>query len=264
MVDAFETIIYEKRDAIAWLTLNRPDVLNAVNLRMRDELWTAFQAVRDDPDVAVLIVKGAGGRGFSAGADISEFGTAPSFVDARRARRERDLWGLMLALDKIIIAAIHGFALGAGLEMSLCCDLRIAAADARLGLPEVSLGYIPSAGGTQLLPRTISPGVAMGMVLSGDAVDAEEAFRLGLVHRVVPRERLYTEAEAWAQKLAARPQPALRYAKEVVTQGLSMTLAEGLALESHLATLLLASDEAARGLHRTQSSQTPSPGRNQK
>lgn len=251
-MNAFETIIYEKRDAVAWLTLNRPDVLNAVNLQMRDELWTAFQAVRDDPDVAVLIVKGAGERGFSAGADISEFGTAPSFAEARRARRERDLWGLMLDLDKIVIAAIHGFALGAGLEMSLCCDLRIAADDARLGLPEVSLGYIPSAGGTQLLPRTISPGVAMGMVLSGDAVDAEEALRLGLVHRVVPRERLYTEAEAWAQKLAARPQPALRHAKEAVTQGLSMTLAEGLALESHLATLLLATDEAARGLRQAQ------------
>ena len=262
-MDAFETIIYEKSEAIAWLTLNRPDVLNAVNLQMRDELWTAFQAVRDDPDVAVLIIKGAGDRGFSAGADISEFGTAPSFVEARRARRERDLWGLMLGLEKILIAAIHGFALGAGLEMSLCCDLRIAAA-ARLGLPEVSLGYIPSAGGTQLLPRTVGPGVAMGMVLSGDAVDAEEALRLGLVHRVVPRERLYTEAEAWARKLAARPQLALRYAKEAISQGLSMTLAEGLALESRLATLVLTSDEAGRGLRRTQGSRSQSPGRNQR
>ncbi len=242
-MDAFDTIIYEKSDAIAWLTLSRPDVLNSVNLHMRDELWTAFQAVRDDPDVAVLIIKGAGDRAFSAGADISEFGTAPSFVDARRARHERDLWGLMLSLDKILIAAIHGFALGAGCEMSMCCDLRIASEDARLGLPEVNLGYIPSAGGTQLLPRTISPGIAMGMILSGDAIDAQEAHRLGLVHRVVPRQRLYDESEAWARKLAARPQLALRYAKEAVTQGLSMTLAEGLELESRLAALLRTSTQ---------------------
>jgi enoyl-CoA hydratase/carnithine racemase len=243
---AFDTIVYEKSDAVAWLTLNRLDVLNAVNLHMRDELWTAFQAVRDDPDVAVLIIRGAGERAFSAGADVSEFGTAPSFVDARRARHERDLWGLMLSLDRVLIAAIHGFALGAGLEMSMCCDLRIAADDARLGLPEVNLGYIPSAGGTQLLPRTISPGVAMGMILSGDPVDADEALRLGLVHRVVPRDRLYPEAEAWARELAARPRLAMRYAKEAVTQGLSMTLSEGLELENRLATMLLASTQSTR------------------
>jgi enoyl-CoA hydratase/carnithine racemase len=241
---AFDTIVYEKSDAVAWLTLSRSDVLNAVNLHMRDELWTAFQAGRDDPDVAVLIIKGAGDRAFSAGADVSEFGTAPSFVDARRARRERDLWGLMLSLDKVLIAAIHGFALGAGLEMSMCCDLRIAAADARLGLPEVDLGYIPSAGGTQLLPRTISPGVAMGMILSGDPVDADEALRIGLVHRVVPRDRLHPAAEAWARELAARPRLAMRYAKEAVTQGLSMTLSEGLDLENRLATMLLASTQS--------------------
>ena len=167
-MDGFQTVIYEKRQGIAWLTLNRPRMLNAMNMAMRDELWTVMEAVRDDPDAGVLIIKGAGERAFSSGADISEFGTSPSYIEARRARRERDLWQLMLDLDKPLIAAIQGFALGAGCEMSMCCDLRIASEDARFGLPEVGLGYIPSAGGTQLLPRTVPPGVAMEMILSGE------------------------------------------------------------------------------------------------
>ncbi|MCI0817880.1 MAG: enoyl-CoA hydratase/isomerase family protein, partial [Chloroflexi bacterium] len=149
-------VLYEKRDGgVAWVTLNRPDVLNAINLRMRDELWELMHAVRDDPDVRVVVFKGAGERAFSAGADISEFGTAPSIAEARRARRERDLWGLILSLDEVLIAAIHGYALGAGIELSMCCDIRIASDDAKFGLPEVSLGYIPSAGGTQTLPRHV-------------------------------------------------------------------------------------------------------------
>jgi enoyl-CoA hydratase len=247
-MNPFQTIIYEKQGDIAWLTLNRPQALNAVNLQMRDELWTVMEAVRDDPDLRVLVIKGAGRRAFSAGADITEFGTAPSFVEARRARRERDLWGLMLSLPLPLVAAVHGFTLGAGCEMSMCCDLRIASEDARLGLPEVNLGYIPSAGGTQLLPRTISPGVAMGLVLSGDAVDAREAWRLGLVQRVVPRRQLYAVAEALARSLAARPSEALRRAKQAVLQGLDMPLNQGLALEERLASLALASAEAKAGL----------------
>ena len=241
-------LIYEKDDGIVWVTLNRPEVLNALNTAMRDELWQVLQALRDDPDVAVAIFKGAGERAFSAGADISEFGTAPSVVEARRARRERDLWDYMLAIEKPLIAAIHGFALGAGLELSMCCDLRIAAEDARLGLPEVSLAYIPSAGGTQLLPRTVSPGLAMGLILSGDAIDAQEALRIGLVQRVVPRQRLYAEAETLARQLMTRGPLALRYAKAAVTQGLDLPLTEGLALEARLARLVLASNDAREGL----------------
>jgi len=241
-------LTYEKDDGIAWVTLNRPEVLNALNTEMRDELWQVLHALRDDPEVAVAIFKGAGERAFSAGADVSEFGTAPSVVEARRARRERDLWGYMLAIEKRLIAAIHGFALGAGLELSMCCDLRIAAEDARLGLPEVSLAYIPSAGGTQLLPRTVSPGLAMGLILSGDAIDAQEALRIGLVQRVVPRQRLYAEAETLARQLMTRGPLALRYAKAAVTQGLDLPLTEGLALEARLARLVLASNDAREGL----------------
>ncbi|MCH7998743.1 MAG: enoyl-CoA hydratase/isomerase family protein [Chloroflexi bacterium] len=236
----FDTLLYDKQDGIAWITLNRPDVLNAINMRMRDELWDVVQAVRDDPEVLVAIFRGAGERAFSAGADISEFGTAPSYVESRRARRERDLWGLMLSLEKPLIAAIHGYALGAGIELPMCCDLRIASEDARLGLPEVSLGYIPSAGGTQTLPRHIPPGVAMHMILTGDPIDAQAALRHGLVQRVVPHERLYQEAESLARTLMSRGPLALRLAKRAVLEGLDLPLAEGLALERRLAARALA------------------------
>lgn len=237
-----DTLIYEKPpDGLAWITLNRPEVLNAINMQMRDDLWDLMHAVRDDPDLRVVIFKGAGDRAFSAGADISEFGTAPSYVEARRARRERDLWGFMLTLDTILIAAIHGFALGAGLELPMCCDFRIASEDARLGLPEVGLGYIPSAGGTQTLPRLIPRGVAMQMVLTGDPIDVHTAYRYGLVQRVVPRERLYPEAEALARNVLAQPQQAVRLAKRAVVEGIELPLTQGLALEARLAVQASAS-----------------------
>ena len=237
-MSGFQTIIYEKADGIARLTLNRPKVLNALNLEMRDELWTAFASFRDDPDARVLILRGEG-EAFSAGADIADFGTAPSYVEARRARHERDLWGLLLHLPKPVVAAVHGYALGAGCEMSLLCDLRVASDDARFGLPEVGLGYIPSAGGTQTLPRTIPPGVAMSMILSGDPIDAAEAYRVGLVHAVVPRDELDSQAEAWARTLAQRAPLALSYAKEAVLRGLDLSLQDGLALEGRLAGVLI-------------------------
>ena len=245
---AFETIIYEKEGGIACVTLNRPQALNAINLRLRDELWQVTHAMQDDPDVAVGIFKGAGEKAFSAGADITEFGAAPSFTEARRARHERDLWGFILSIDKPLIAAIHGFALGAGIELALCCDLRIVSDDAQVGLPEVNLGYIPSAGGTQLLPRTVPPGIAMEMILTGDPIDARTALRIGLVQSVVPREGLYREAERVARLLLSRAPLALRYAKEAVRRGLDLPLAEGLALEAHLAAQALASADAREGL----------------
>ena len=238
MADA--TVLYEKREGVARVTLNRPDVLNAVNMRMRDELWEVAGAIRDDPDVRVVIFKGAGDRAFSAGADITEFGTAPSYVESRRARHQRDLWGLILSLEVPLIAAIHGYALGAGIELAMCCDLRIASEDASLGLPEVGLGYIPSAGGTQTLPRHVPPGIAMQMVLTGDPIDAATALRCGLVQRVVPRDRLYEEAEALARTLMSRPPLALRLAKRAVLDGLEMPLADALALERRLAQRALA------------------------
>jgi enoyl-CoA hydratase/carnithine racemase len=244
----FETLLFDKQEVearpggcIAWVTLNRPDKLNAVNLEMRDELWTAMEWVRSDPDVGVVVLRGAGDRALSAGADITEFGTAPSYVDARRARHERDLWGLMLAIEKPLIASIRGFALGAGCEMSLCCDLRIAADDASFGLPEVNLGYIPSAGGTQLLPRTISRGNALLMILTGDPIDAQQALDYGLVQWVVPAAELAARTEDLARRVVAMPAEAVRKAKEAVVRGLDLDLAEGLRLEWLLGRALKAS-----------------------
>jgi len=243
------TILYEKGDAgIAWVTLNRPDVLNAMNMQMRDELWQSMHAVRDDPDVRAVIFKGAGDRAFSAGADISEFGTAPSYAESRRARRERDLWGFMLSMDELLVAAIQGYALGAGIELPMCCDLRIASGDARIGLPEVSLGYIPSAGGTQTLPRHLAPGIATQMILTGDPIDSAAALTHGLVQRVVPREQLYVEAEAMTKRALERPAEAIALAKRAIRDGVEMSIEQGIALESRLAAQALASDQGKLGV----------------
>lgn len=234
-------LLFEKRDdGVAWLTLNRPDVLNAANMAMRDEMWSALEAIRDDPDIRVAVFRGAGERAFSAGADITEFGTSPSYVDARAARHERDLWGLMLSITKPFVAAIHGIAYGAGCELALCCDIRIASDDARFALPEVNLGYIPSAGGTQMLPRTIPPGIAREMVLSGEPIDAQRALAIGLITRVVPGAELQAEAETIAAKLASQPQDALRAAKEAMLLGADLPLDAALRVEAMIATRVAA------------------------
>jgi enoyl-CoA hydratase/carnithine racemase len=235
-------LLVEKIGHVARVTLNRPAVLNAVNLAMRDALWEALEALRDDPDVHVAVFGGAGDRAFSAGADISEFGTAPSYVEARRARQERDVWGLMLSLEKPLVAAVHGIAYGAGCELALCCDIRIAADDARFALPEVKLGYIPSAGGTQLLPRTVPPGIARELIYGGEPVDAGRALAIGLVQRVVPRARLHDETMAVAQRLAAQP-AAARAAKRALALALELPLEAGLRAESLIAARLRADEQ---------------------
>ncbi|MDY6912160.1 MAG: enoyl-CoA hydratase/isomerase family protein, partial [Chloroflexota bacterium] len=195
-MSAFENIVYEKDNGIAYITLNRPKALNAVNIRMRDELYEVLPAVKDDPEVMVAIIKGAGERAFSAGADISEFGTTPSQTIARQVRWERDLWGMFLSVQKPLIAAIHGFALGAGIEMAMCCDMRIISEDAQLGLPEANLGMIPTAGGSQTMPRLVHLGQVSEIIFTADRIDAQEALRIGLVNQVVPRDNLIPTAEA--------------------------------------------------------------------
>ncbi len=234
MTDGFETVVLEKQDGVAWVTLDRPSVHNAMNLAMRDELWSVIEAVDLDPDIQVAVFRGAGQSAFSSGADLKEFGTAPSFIDARRARQERDLWGRLASLSKPLIAAVQGYALGAGCELALFCDFRIASEDAQFGLPEVTLGYVPSAGGTQMLPRLLGPGRALDMIFSGEAVSAQRALDYGLVHQVVPRHNLYPAAESLAFRLAATPQKALNLAKKAVIGGLDLTLDQGLRLETRL------------------------------
>ena len=223
MTESF--VDYDKPlDGVAAITFNRPEALNAINMAMRDELWTFVQAALIDPDVRVLVFRGEGPRAFSAGADISEFGTAPSLHESREARRQRDLWALLEDLPIPTIAALHGFCFGAGIELPLYCDLRIAADDTRIALPEVTLGYIPSAGGTQLMPRIAPPGAARGLILSGDPIDAQRALAWGIVHRVVPVDQLDATVDAAAQRLA-QADPALTAAvKRSIRRGLDLPI----------------------------------------
>jgi enoyl-CoA hydratase/carnithine racemase len=226
---------YDREGDVVWLTLNRPQQLNAVHLQMRDELWSMLGLLRDDPTVRVAVLRGAGDRAFSAGADITEFGSGPSIVGARDARIDRDLWGAMSRLRIPLIAAIQGFAFGAGLEMSLYCDLRVASEDARFALPEVTLGYIPSAGGTQTVARHINRGDAIRMATTGEPVDAAEAYAKGLVHAVVPHAELEATARRWAERLASFEPAALQATKRAIVEGLDLGLTDGLALERRMA-----------------------------
>jgi enoyl-CoA hydratase len=244
----FQAIIYQKRNGIGYVTLNRPQVLNIYNLQMRDDLYEVLGAVCDDPEVAAVILRGAGERAFCAGADLSEFLSAPSPVIARQVRWERDLWGLFLRLPQPLIAALHGYVLGSGIEMALCCDIRIAAEDARFGLPEVSLGIIPAAGATQTLPRTVGRSKALEMLLAGRWLNAEEALAAGLVNKIVPRKDLLDSAEAMASEIMSLAPAAVRRAKEAIRRGSDMSLNNGLALERHLASLLLDTQDALEGV----------------
>lgn len=226
---------FEREGDIAWVILDRPERLNAVSMQMRDALWGVLTALRDDPTLRCAVFRGEGDRAFSAGADITEFGSAPSLFDARDARRDRDLWGLMSTLELPLIAAIHGFAFGAGCEMSMYCDLRVASEDATFALPEVTLGYIPSAGGTQTVPRHAPLTEALRMVTTGSPLTATQALDAGLVHAVVPRTALLETARAWAERIANAPPEAIRASKRAILEGLDLPLAEGLALERRLA-----------------------------
>ena len=230
----FEVIIYEKNAGTGYITLNRPQALNAYNIRMRDELFEVLGAVRDDPDVQVIILKGAGEKAFCAGADLTEFLTAPPPVFARQARFARNVWERFLGIDKPFIAALHGYVLGSGIEMALCCDIRLAAADARFGLPEPGLGIIPAAGGSQTLPRVVGRAASLDMLMSGRWLTAEEALKIKLVNRIVPREQLLTEADKIADRIKSFDATAVRLVKQAVTRGLDLTLEEGLKLEENL------------------------------
>lgn len=231
----FETIIYQKQANIAYVTLNRPQALNAYNLKMRDELYQVLGAIKDDADVRVAIFRGAGERAFCAGADLTEFLTAPSPLIARQVRWERDVWGLFLSLSQPLIAALHGYVLGSGMEIALCCDIRLASEDAQFGLPEPQLGIIPAAGGSQTLPRVIGGAKALEVLLSGRWLKADEAKRLKLVNRVVPRKELFNEAERLAKRIAGFDPVAVASAKQAITRGLDLSLEQGLELEARLA-----------------------------
>jgi enoyl-CoA hydratase len=243
----YQAILLERDGHVATVTLNRPEVLNAQNNQLREEMFDAFSTLKSDEDVRAIIVTGAGERAFSAGADIKEFLEPPVPTRFREQRKRLDYRGEMDRCPQPIIAAIRGFALGGGLELALACDIRIAAEDAQLGLTEINLAIIPGGGGTQRLPRLIGRGKALEMVLTGARVPAAEALRIGLVERVVPVAELMPTALSLARTIAEKAPIALRYAKEAVVGGLALPLADGLRLENDLATLLRTTEDRVEG-----------------
>jgi enoyl-CoA hydratase len=244
---AGEPVRYEAKDGIVTLTLDRPDVLNAMNNAMRAQLLEIFTRLRTDDGVKVVVVTGAGDRAFCAGADIREFLEPPTPTHFREARKRLDFRAEMERCSQPIIAAIRGFALGGGLELALACDIRIAAEDAHLGLTEINLAIIPGGGGTQRLPRLVGRGKALEMILTGMRVPAAEALRIGLVERVVPVAELMSTAQALARQIADKAPIALRYAKESVVGGLGLPLADGIRLENDLSTLLRTTEDRVEG-----------------
>jgi len=236
-VRPFATLRYEKRGSVAVVTLDRPEVLNAYDVAMRDDLFAALGAADDDPDVRVLVLRGRG-PAFSTGGDVREFGTAPSAVVARVVRWRRDVWGRLLALRAATLAAVHGYAVGGGMEMALLCDVCIAAEDARFALPETGLGMIPGVGGTQTVPRRAGVGRALDLVLGGAWLDARAAATAGLVHRVVPRARLEALALVLARRLAALDPDRVQAARRAVRAAHDLDLADGIALERRLGVAL--------------------------
>ena len=243
----YETLLYDVADGVATVTLNRPEVHNAMNERMRQELTRCFGDLATSDEARVVVVTGAGERAFSAGADIREFVEPQVPVRFRESRKRVDFRQAMDRCPQPIIGAIRGYALGGGLELALACDIRIAGEDAQLGLTEVNLAIIPGGGGTQRLPRLVGRGRALEMILTGARIDAREAWRIGLVERVVPAADVLAAARELARTLAEKAPVALRYAKEAVVKGLELPLADGLRLENDLATLLRTTEDRVEG-----------------
>jgi enoyl-CoA hydratase len=244
----YQNILVEREDRIAIITLNRPQVLNALSQATVDELDAAIDELGADEGVRAIIITGAGDKAFAAGADIKELHDLSSANEAAEfiGRRHRFLFKLA-KLPKPVIAALNGYALGGGCEMALACDIRIAAETARLGQPEINVGMIPGTGGTQRMLRLVGPGMAKYLILTGDHVSAQEALRIGLVERVVPPEKLMDEAKALAAKLAAKPPVAIALAKQAIAMGMETGLEEGCTHEVALFGLVCATEDRVEG-----------------
>ena len=243
----FENLLLDRDGATALVTINRPSVLNALNVKTLDELTAAMIQVRDDPDVRVVILTGAGEKSFVAGADIRELAVQRPTGGQQQARRGQAVFDLIETLGKPVIAAINGFALGGGCELAMACTLRIASETSRLGQPEVNLGLIPGYGGTQRLPRIVGKGIALDLLLTGRQVNADEALRIGLVNRVVPAAQLMNDAKAWARELGGKAPLAVRYLLEAVNRGVEAPLDQAQQLEATTFGLVMSTDDMREG-----------------
>jgi enoyl-CoA hydratase len=244
---ALENVLYEMKGAIAYVTLNRPKVLNALNQRTWEELKAAFEDAQDDADVRGVILTGAGDKAFIAGADINELAQVTAVRAENSSSFGQEVLNLVENLGKPVIAAVNGFALGGGCETAMACTIRIASENAKFGQPEVKLGVIPGGGGTQRLPRLVGKGRALQLILSGEIISAQEAYRIGLVNEVVPAAQLITRAEAILNQIFSNAPLAVKYSLEAVNKGLEMSQAEGLTLEASLFGLCAGTDDKKEG-----------------
>lgn len=244
---AYETLLYDKRNAIGYVTINRPEKLNALNRKVMEELLDCFQSLQKDDEVRVVILTGSGEKAFVAGADINELAVQTPIVGKETARFGQQVLDLIESLGKPVIAAINGFALGGGCEIAMACTLRVAAETARLGQPEVRIGLIPGYGGSQRLPRLMGKCRALELILTGEPVTAPEAHRMGLVNQVVPAAELMPAAEKLAQKIIANAPIAVRLALEAVNHGMEMPVAEGRFLEATLFGLCCSTADMKEG-----------------
>jgi enoyl-CoA hydratase len=245
----FENLIYETKGAIAYVTVNRPKVMNALSKATMEELRAAFTRAQADEAVRVVILTGAGEKAFVAGAEIGELAELDPVTEMRYVRQSQAVLDLIENLGKPTIACINGFALGGGCEIAMACSFRLASENAKLGQPEPKLGLMPGYGGTQRLPRLVGKGVALQLLLTGDSISAQEAMRIGLVNEVVPLAELISRAEAIAQKIIANAPLAVHYILEAVNHGLEMPLAEALCLEASLLGLCSATEDMSEGTH---------------
>jgi enoyl-CoA hydratase/carnithine racemase len=244
---SYEHIIVEKKNSIAYVTVNRPKVLNALNMATMEELRAAFSDIKGDVAIRVAILTGSGEKAFIAGADIGELSKHDAISGKEYTHRGQSVLDLIENLGKPVIACINGFALGGGCEIALACTMRLASSNAKLGQPEVKLGIIPGYGGTQRLPRLVGKGIAMQLVLAGEMISSEEAHGIGLVNEVTAPGDLLPRAEAIAQKIIANAPLAVQYAMEAVNRGLDLSLADGLYLEATLFGVCCATEDKTEG-----------------
>src|ERR1700758_1188801 len=240
-------VVYEKKGGFAYVMVNRPKVLNALNKATWTDLRTAFEDARDDAAVRGVILTGAGNKAFIAGADIGELARVTAFEAEQSSRFGQEVLDLIEDLGKPVIAAINGFALGGGCETAMACTIRIAVENAKFGQPEVKLGLIPGGGGTQRLPRLVGKGRALQLILTGEMISAQEAYRIGLVNEVVPAANLIARAETILKQIFANAPIAVKYSLEAVNKGLETSQTEGLSLEASLFGLCAGTDDKKEG-----------------
>src|SRR6266516_3630625 len=245
---SYQTLLFEIRDGIAFVTINRPDKLNALNDQVMLDLAGAAERIATEGEIKGAILTGSGPKSFVAGADIGDLSRQGPFDGKARAQRGQAVLRRLETCGKPVIAAINGFALGGGCELAMACHIRIASENAKFGQPEVKLGIAPGYGGTQRLPRLVGKGVALQLILTGEMIDAQEAYRIGLVNKVVPAAELLTASEQLLRGILTMGPLAVRLALEAVDQGLEMTLDEGLLLEANHFGLLAATQDMKEGL----------------